>query len=209
MDAWEADVLQPSTGETASAAWLTRNRLDADLVAFVLAVAAPLDGSRSAQPAMSVRFHPDSVRALCEHAYAEAWPAHCEAARHVCASAPVDFVQSDDVRPHTVDRGASELPAIVVPWRTGCAAEALSLAHELAHAVQIVATHAKTPNAAMPPVAREVCAFLGERALLSRCAGEAELAALHVAYADDDQTYLVSDAGRLSAALAAAMLTHA
>jgi len=77
------------------------------------------------------------------------------------------------------------LPSIVVPWRSGCAAEALSLAHELAHAVQIRATPARTPGGVMPPVAREVCAFLGERALLRRCADEPEGAALHAAYCDD------------------------
>jgi hemolysin-activating ACP:hemolysin acyltransferase len=63
--------------------------------------------------------------------------------------------------PCTLDRGQAEIPVILMRW-SGTSADLLCLAHEYGHAVQLVLS-AGSP---MPPVAREVCAFLGELALI-------------------------------------------
>ncbi|WP_372426252.1 hypothetical protein [Salinarimonas chemoclinalis] len=192
---------------TAVAAWLDINRIRSDLVAAILGGAAPLDAG-AAPPEKDHRFAVRRVRELCADAFAAAWPLHAEVARRVCTDAPTWFVAQRGARPQTRDAGPRALPSIIVPWRTGSAEEALSLVHELAHAVQIVATHVHTPGATMPPVAREVCAFLGERAVLRHLSDGRERRALRAAWIRDDRTYLVADAQRLRAALASGGATY-
>ncbi len=87
----------------------------------------------------------------------------------------------------TIDKGPSAYPAICYSY-TGVAADLLIMAHEFGHAVQIRASGGKF----MPPALREVCAFLGERALLkSASAGDSSLyAELVRSWQVDDQSYL-------------------
>ena len=72
-----------------------------------------------------------------------------------------DLADPKSCWPHTVDRGLGQPPLIVMNWG-GQAADLICLAHEAAHALQIILSG----NDTMPPIARETCAFIGERLLL-------------------------------------------
>jgi len=69
---------------------------------------------------------------------------------------------SDKISPHTRDMGPHIFPVVYIPW-SGKAKDIICLAHEVAHALQIVFSK----RAFMPPIAREVCAFIGELALIN------------------------------------------
>ena len=62
----------------------------------------------------------------------------------------------------TLDNGPGTYPTILYSYR-GEPRDHLVIAHEFGHALQIRASHGKF----LPPVVREICAFLGEGALLS------------------------------------------
>ena len=64
----------------------------------------------------------------------------------------------------TLDHGPARYPTIMFGF-AGTAADVSTMAHEFGHAVQIRASAGEF----IPPVMREVCAFLSERALLSYC----------------------------------------
>jgi hypothetical protein len=61
----------------------------------------------------------------------------------------------------TLDNGPTAYPTILYSYR-GEPTDPLVIAHEFAHALQIMASRGKF----VPPIMREVCAFLGESALL-------------------------------------------
>ena len=63
--------------------------------------------------------------------------------------------------PYTLDHGADASPEIVV-LEPASPADLLSLAHEAAHAAQLILSQ----GSFMPPLAREACAFLGEIAFV-------------------------------------------
>lgn len=62
----------------------------------------------------------------------------------------------------TLDNGSGAYPTILFSYRSK-PVDALVIAHEFAHAVQIMASQGRY----VPPIIREICAFLGEGALLS------------------------------------------
>lgn len=63
--------------------------------------------------------------------------------------------------PYALDRGVSRAPLVVMPWNNQ-PSDLLHLGHEAAHALQIRLLRSRP----VPPVTREVCAFLGELVLL-------------------------------------------
>ena len=65
-------------------------------------------------------------------------------------------------RAFTVNDGGQGVPLVVCNYQ-GRVADIMTLAHEFGHAVQIIASGGRF----VPPVAREVCAFLSERAMLA------------------------------------------
>jgi hypothetical protein len=75
-------------------------------------------------------------------------------------------------RPFTVPTGRDDCPAVVLSYR-GRIVDLITVAHEFGHAVQIAATG----GGFVPPVNREICAFVSELALLKLLL--AELPALH------------------------------
>lgn len=102
------------------------------------------------------------------------------------------------IRAHTIDHGLGAPPEVCIGWR-GDAKDLISLAHEVAHAVQIQLSS----GSPMPPVARETCAFLGELALIddaqeSNPALGAEL--LNV-WNEENGVYLGRDRSKLRLAL--------
>jgi hemolysin-activating ACP:hemolysin acyltransferase len=86
-------------------------------------------------------------------------------------------------------------PVIHLVW-DGNADDIICLSHEIAHAAQMILSK----NMFMPPVAREVCAFLGELALI-RCAkmqSDALFKNLCAVWLQENQRYLGSDVAQLA-----------
>ena len=113
----------------------------------------------------------------------------------------IEFAPADpeaEALPYTLDRGPDTAPLVVMDW-AGTAQSLLCLAHETTHALQI----AFSQHAFMPPVAREVCAALGELVLIDWArAVEPEIASALVAVWDmEAERYLGEDADRLADAL--------
>lgn len=100
--------------------------------------------------------------------------------------------------PHTEDLGPERAPVIRMEW-DGRADDLICLAHEVAHALQIM----MSDHELMPPVAREVCAFLGELALIAYCREQAPSLndALSNVWHAENERYLGSDLDALSDAL--------
>ncbi|MGM0824043.1 MAG: hypothetical protein ACQEUY_04905 [Pseudomonadota bacterium] len=75
----------------------------------------------------------------------------------------VDFLSLNDSEktPCTVCHGSGNSPTVLMNWN-GRAEDLLCLAHEAAHALQLLLSK----HELMPPVAREICAFIGELLLL-------------------------------------------
>ncbi len=102
-------------------------------------------------------------------------------------------------RPHTIDKGKGEAPVVVMEWCSGSAESLMQLAHEMAHALQIMLSE----HHFMPPVAREVCAFLGELVVMDHVrtrAGELFGDLLQI-WGRDNGSYLGSDLELLRQAL--------
>ena len=101
--------------------------------------------------------------------------------------------------PHTVDRGGDTPPEVFLDW-DGSPESQICLAHEAGHALQLMLSHGDF----MPPVAREVCAFLAELALISWAdVNDPALAAgLRRVWNSDNDLYLLDDRDELLAALA-------
>jgi hypothetical protein len=99
----------------------------------------------------------------------------------------------------TLDNGPAAYPTILYSYR-GAPAEHLVMAHEFGHALQIRASQGRS----VPPIMREVCAFLGEGALLAHARDRhaAQYPGLARAWWQDSRRYLGVQAERLEAALA-------
>lgn len=98
----------------------------------------------------------------------------------------------------TIDHGPSKYPTILYHFH-GDPSDPLVVAHEFGHAVQIRASG----GTFLPPVMREVCAFLAEGALLSHCRNHdvVQYAALLERWQADDRRYLGTFSGKLRADL--------
>ena len=101
-------------------------------------------------------------------------------------------------RPFTLAAGPDGCPVVVLRYR-GRIGDLITVAHELGHAVQIAASG----SGFVPPVNREICAFVSELALLRHLG--AELPAAHgpavAAWEARNADYLGRDAGLLARAL--------
>lgn len=99
----------------------------------------------------------------------------------------------------TIDHGPAKYPTILYHFH-GDPSDPLVVAHEFGHALQIRASGGMF----LPPVMREVCAFLAEGALLSHCLdhGLIQYAALLERWQDDNRRYFGKIATKLNADLA-------
>ncbi|MDD7973820.1 hypothetical protein [Roseinatronobacter alkalisoli] len=80
------------------------------------------------------------------------------------ALAKIAFVAPSDnsQTPHVIDHGHGRTPTVSMAWKND-AESLMHLTHEVAHALQINLSQGNK----MPPLAREVCAFLGELTLMA------------------------------------------
>lgn len=143
----------------------------------------------------------DEAWALASRSLAAALPRLSRLIRYIHSRAPKCLEPKDGKpeRAFTYDHGRRQLPFVSCSYR-GTASDVLTIAHEFSHAVQIVASR----NSVMPPLAREVCAFIGEHALLDWVRNSASPLSPHLeaAWAADNQSYMGVDAERLRKALA-------
>lgn len=97
--------------------------------------------------------------------------------------------------PHTRDDGPECDPVVVMAWQNR-PEDLMCLAHEVAHALQINLSG----HAFMPPVAREVCAFLGELLLLDWCRKSNGSLCSHLldVWREDNKQYLGEDVKSLA-----------
>lgn len=98
----------------------------------------------------------------------------------------------------TLDNGSGAYPTILFSYRSQ-PIDALVIAHEFAHAVQIVASQGRF----VPPIIREICAFLGEGALLFRALRRHQAQHTHLsqAWQEDNRRHFGAQKERLRAAL--------
>jgi hypothetical protein len=98
----------------------------------------------------------------------------------------------------TLDNGPTAFPTIIYSYR-GEASDCLIISHEFAHALQIRASAGKF----VPPIIREVCAFLGEWTLLShaKSTDAAQHRRLSQVWHNDNRKFFGSDRRRLASAL--------
>jgi hypothetical protein len=98
----------------------------------------------------------------------------------------------------TLDNGPTTYPTILYSYR-GEPSDSLIIAHEFAHALQIRACRGKF----VPPIIREVCAFLGESALLSHALynDAAEYRRLYRVWNKDNRKFFGPYKERLNSAL--------
>lgn len=106
--------------------------------------------------------------------------------------------QGDGI-PYTMDRGPDQPVLIALSWE-GSSDDVVILAHEVAHALQIIFSDHRQ----MPPLAREVCAFLGELVVIAhaRTAAPNLYPALCDVWQRENEAYLGSDLDMLEAILA-------
>ncbi|WP_404400434.1 hypothetical protein [Pelagibacterium halotolerans] len=176
--------------------WLQVHALERDTVLSVLDAIRLGEPSREGEYSKALEIDADLAWQLCAKAVLSAMPVleadivrirdHASR-RFGDASAPI-------TSSFTLDNGAERLPHLECPY-SGTAGGLLILAHEFAHAVQIVASDGKF----IPPMTREVCAFLGELMLIEhvRTGLPSYAEALLAAWRADTATYLGEDADAL------------
>lgn len=160
-------VADPAPSQDRLADWLALHGVDARLCETLLTgplppLALPMPGP-AAQDSAPELPGPDQVwPQLCDF-FIHAFPAGEELIRQTFARAHCDFrsgVRASD-RALSLLHPEQGIPVVICPWQ-GRPRDLLSLAHEAAHAVQLLASEGRF----MPPILRETCAMLGEYAAL-------------------------------------------
>ena len=124
-----------------------------------------------------------------------------ESASVKAALAEIVFVAStdDSQPPHVIDHGHGRNPTVSMAWKND-AESLMHLMHEVSHALQINLSQSNR----MPPLAREVCAFLGELTLMAyvhRQGPSSLLRALLDVWHSHNTRYLGDDLEHLSEAI--------
>lgn len=103
----------------------------------------------------------ESYQKLVVPALARAFDNEAEVKHLLCNHVKFSALNVNEEAPYTICQGSGESPVILMGWN-GQPEDLLCLAHEAAHALQILLSK----HELMPPVARETCAFIGELLLL-------------------------------------------
>ncbi len=180
--------------------WLDLHKMSARAVLSILDMQAGATG-RKGQSGNSSERHNISVSAkaawkLASDAMAVSFPDLADAITNTGRRCEVKLEPVE--RPHVIDNGWRIAPTIHLNFR-GDASSFLDVAHEFSHATQLIARTQEF----IPPMIREVAAFLGELALVSYLNEADQLSAfdVHQEWQRQNSTYLGRDALALKAAL--------
>lgn len=196
---------RPSTGHR-MAEWLELHDLDATRLRTILARVRRLElGAAYSRRAARASLQPNPMPAL------QAWavsaralarqcpPVSCAAERtHIQARTNFAPDEARFPRAFTLHDDGSGHPYVSCPYH-GTVGDLMAVAHEFGHAVQLSASR----GVQLPPVLREVCAFVSELALLAALQGDDPQCfalALRVWQADTRKQF-TGDLARLEAAL--------
>ena len=191
-------------GPPCMAEWLQANRLSIDDVRWLLgeSSAGACPGADHGAPE-AAGLDAAAAWKVCANALGRSLPELGGLVGNIRDEAPRDLEPSPgkDPRAFTLDRGTGVLPHVSLHYG-GSAADLLAVAHEFAHALQIVASE----GSPTPPVVRECCAFLGELMLLRylRANLPATFGTARKAWESDNDRYLGEDRDRLEEALSVA-----
>jgi hypothetical protein len=181
--------------------WLKLHGLEAQALQRLLCVYTPQAKPLSvSEPKNLQSFAAKDVWSLTAEALVQYLPALQEQILYVRDFCEVDFEAAEGDKPYTLDRGAGVVPFVSICYRN-TAADILCVAHEFGHALQYHLVQGRF----VPPVVREIAAFVAEKALLDhmRSAGMAAVDALEEAWRLDSNIYLERDLQTLTEALKA------
>ncbi|MCR4267395.1 hypothetical protein [Nitratireductor sp. ZSWI3] len=185
--------------------WCRYNGIDACFVEGALLALAPhcwVGGDANTATDAPIGLEAEQAWSLASDVFCEALPALQPIIRRIGKAAPRGLLPraGKHPQPFTYHRGAGRLPFVSCSYE-GRAADLLAVVHEFAHALQLVASR-RSP---MPPMAREVCAFLGELFLLRWLSlNRPDLQGIiECAWVADNARYLGPDAANLLEALRA------
>jgi hypothetical protein len=184
--------------------WLALHELDPPLCRRILGAAASEFGGaavgRNGPGLGNHRLAPDIAWSRAVDAMCASFPEQRSFIEDTFARMSRELV-SDGKSSHralTLDNGPAAYPTVIYRY-LGKPSDALVVAHEFSHALQIRASRGKF----VTPIMREVCAFIGEMALLSRSldADAAQHRRLLQVWHDDNRKYFESDGDALDRAL--------
>lgn len=179
--------------------WLGVHALSVQSVSQLLAGVGNLNPHIPTAPEL-VGLSASEAWSLAAAAMAYQFSEHAEFIQKVARTAQVDFVAEDDgvQRPFTLHQGTGNVPLVSIRY-AGYGADLLAVAHEFGHAVQLAAN----PDRFIPPIHREIAAFLSEHALLvyTDKLSKALTGVLQIAHREDDAIYLGNDAVALAGAM--------
>jgi hypothetical protein len=185
--------------------WLALHELDAPLCRRILdAGTRQLDGMPREQGAPALGAHPLDPEAAWLRAVDALgcfFPAQRSLIEDTFGKIARVLVSDDAKRSQralTLDNGPAAYPTIIYRFR-GKPSDAVVIAHEFGHALQITASKGKF----VTPVMREVSAFIGEMALLSHSLDADAVQYRHLSrvWQHDSRKYFESDGRRLEQAL--------
>lgn len=173
-----APVVQPQSKQHNLGDWLDLHGLDHQTCLHLLdeirRESAKIPPYRSNPDQQSLSLDPDGVWTKILSAMCSFLPGHQSVIEETFERSTKIAVaaRGKSRKALTIDHGAAKYPTIMYNY-FGEISDLLVVAHEFGHALQIRASKGKF----MPPVMREMCAFLSEGALLSACSIENALLA--------------------------------
>lgn len=185
--------------------WVSRNQLDRDYAKRFL---NQLDNNALGLVTQCPGFEEDPIEfdaytawKVSYYAFVEACPALAGEAERIYTETPklLKPKNGHPIRAFTYDRGSGALPLVYAQYQED-AQSLLTVAHEFGHAVQIIASSkGSTEVCRMPPIAREVCAFISELYLIQYVQQYYSplFTSLVAAWIRDNYHYMISDAGQL------------
>lgn len=168
-----APVIPPQSRRHNLMDWLDLHGLDQRTCAHLLDEIerefGKMPASRSHPGQQYLRLDPDGVWPIIVSAMCRFLPDHRSVIEETFERSEKIAVagQGRSRKALTIDHGPEKYPTIMYHY-FGEVSDLLVVAHEFGHALQIRASGGKF----MPPVSREICAFLSEEALLSFCSKE-------------------------------------
>jgi hypothetical protein len=184
--------------------WLALHELDLPLCRRILAAGARELDSMSVEPAPPASqdhlLDPDLAWLNAVDAMRRFFPAQRGFIDDTFENTPRVLVDDGkrSQRALTLDNGPAAYPTIMYRFR-GKPSDRIVIAHEFGHALQLRASKGKF----VTPIMREVCAFVGEMALLAHCRDTDAVQhdrLLHV-WRDHSRKYFETDGGELELAL--------